>query len=82
MAAKPEHVVNLIMSNIRGNTHIHDASHLTVDVKAKGFLFWKKHEVHIAGRVDTEREKEEIDNILETNAAGFTVINNLSVHSR
>ena len=82
MAIKPENVVNLLMASINGNIHVHDASHLLIDVKTKGFMFWKTTELHILGRVETEREKEEIDKILETEAQGFTVVNSLRVHKR
>ena len=82
MAAKPENVVNLITSSINGNQHIHDASHLAIDAKTKGFMFWKKTEIHISGRVDTDREKEVIDKILETESKEFTIINNLRVQKR
>ena len=82
MAAKAENVVNLITSTINGNQHIHDASHLAIDAKTKGFLFWKKTEIHISGRVDTDREKEEIDKILASESKGFPIINKLRVHKR
>ena len=82
MAKKPEYVKNAIMASINGNIHVHDASHLTIDAKIKGFLFWKRHEIHVLGRVNTDREKEEIDKILETETEGFTVINKLRVHNR
>ena len=82
MAVKPEEVANLITSSITGDQHVHDASHLTVDVKTKGFMFWKKIEIHITGRVETDREKEAIDKILEAEAKGFTIIDKLRVHKR
>ena len=82
MAAKPNDVANLIKSSINGHQHIHDASHLAVNVKTKGFMFWKKTEIHISGRVDTDREKKEIDKILETESKGLAIINNLRVHKR
>ena len=82
MAAKPNDVANLIKSSINGHQHIHDASHLTVDVKTKGFMFWKKTEIHLSGRVDTDREKEAIDGILEAEAKGITVVNKIRVQKR
>ncbi|MHC4720090.1 MAG: hypothetical protein ACYSYT_06415 [Planctomycetota bacterium] len=82
MADKAQNVANLIMSSFNGNMHIHDTSHITVDAKTKGFLFWKKTEIHILGRVETDREKEEIDKILENESGGFTIVNNLRVHTR
>ena len=82
MAIKPENVANLITSSINGNHLIHDASHLTVDVKTKGFMFWKRVEIHIAGRVDTAREKEEIDKILAAESKGYAILNDLRVHKR
>ena len=70
------------MSSINGNHLIHDASHMTVDVKTKGFMFWKKTEIHITGRVETDREKVEIDKILETESKGLPIVNNLRVQKR
>jgi hypothetical protein len=82
MAEKAENVANKIMSHINANLHIHDTSHLTIDAKTTGLLFWKKTEIHILGRVETDREKEEIDKILETESGGFTINNKLRVHKR
>jgi len=82
VAVKPNDVVNLIKSGINGHQHVHDASHLTIDAKTKGFMFWKKTEIHISGRVDTDREKEAIDEILEAEAKGIPIVNNLRVHKR
>ena len=82
MGNKAENAANLLLSNIRANDHIYDTSHMTVDAKTKGFLFWKKTEIHVSGRVETDREKEVIDKILETGSGGFTIISNLRVHKR
>ena len=82
MAVKAEAVAKSILASINGNDHIHDASHLIVDAKSKGFLFWKNTEINVAGRVETDREKEEIEKILETESAGFTINNTLRVHRR
>ncbi|MBT3272265.1 MAG: hypothetical protein HN368_03850 [Spirochaetales bacterium] len=81
-AKKAENVGNLITASYNANLHIHDTSHITVDAKTKGFLFWKKTEILILGRVETDREKEEIDKILETESGGFTIVNKLRVHKR
>ena len=81
-AANAVNAANLIMASINANLHIHDSSHLTIDPKTTGMLFWKKTAIHISGRVETDREKEEIDTILETGSGGFTIINNLRVHKR
>ncbi len=82
MADKAENVANKIMSHINANLHVHDTSHLTIDPKTTGFLFWKKTEIHILGRVETDREKTEIDKILETESEGFTINNQLRVLKR
>ena len=82
MATKQETVVNRIKSSINQNNLIHDASHLSFNIKTAGFLFWKKYEIHVLGRVDLEKEKTEIDKILETEAEGMTIINKLRVHKR
>ena len=82
MATKAENVANSILASIGRNDHIHDASHLVVDAKTTGFLFWKKTTILIAGRVETDREKEEIEKILDTESAGFTINNTLRVHRR
>jgi hypothetical protein len=82
MATKAEDVAKAIMASIKGHTHVHDASHLVVDAKTTGFMFWKTTEIHVSGRVETEREKEVIDKIIETESAGFTVDNKLRVERR
>jgi hypothetical protein len=82
MATKQEIVVNKIKSSISKNNLIHDASHLSIQVKTSGFLFWKKYEIHVLGRVDLENEKSEIDKILEAEADGIFVVNNLRVQNR
>ncbi|MBI9098395.1 MAG: hypothetical protein JEY91_07945 [Spirochaetaceae bacterium] len=82
MAVKQENVINRIKSSINQNNLIHDASHLSFQIKSKGFLFWKKYEIHIRGRVDLENEKSEIDKILEVETEGMTVFNNLRVQKR
>ena len=43
------------------------------------FLFWKKNEIHVLGRVDLEIEKMEIEKIIETEAHGMVVKNSLRV---
>lgn len=82
MATKPEIVVSLIKTAINGNHFIHDSSHLGIDLKTKGFMFWKKTEIHVSGRVDTDREKEAIDQILAEESKGITVVNKLRVQKR
>ena len=82
MAEKAENAANRILSEFNANLHIHDTSHLTIDAKTTGILFWKKTEIHILGRVETDREKDEIDRILEAESEGFTIINKLRVHKR
>ena len=83
MADKAKNIANVIMSDINGHDHIHDASHLALDVKTTGFLFWKKTAISISGRVETDREKEVIDKILETHSnKGFPIVNNIRVHKR
>ena len=82
MATKPETVVELIKSGINGNHLIHDASHLFIDPKTTGFMFWKKTKIHVTGRVDTDREKEEIDKVLESQAKEYPIVNKLRVQRR
>lgn len=79
---KADDVAGYIMSCINRNMHVHDTSHLTIDAKTTGFMFWKKTKIHVLGRVETEREKEEIDKILEDESGGFIIINGLRVHKR
>ena len=47
-----------------------------------GFLFWKKTEIHISGRVDTDKEKAEVDSILDAEANGYPVVNKLRAQRR
>ena len=82
MTTKPEIVVQLIKKAIDSNLRIHDASHIVCDVKTKGFMFWKTTEIFITGRVDSEAEKAEIDQILKDEAAGFEINNTIRVHRR
>lgn len=82
MAAKPEQLVNQIKSSINGNPLIHDAAHLVVDVKKTGFLFARKTEIHVTGRVETQREKDEIQKILDAHAGNYDVVNNLRAERR
>lgn len=82
MATKAEKVASSITQRINGDHHIHDASHLVVDAKTRGFLFWKKTEIFLAGRVDTDREKEAIDSIINSDSKDFIVHNNLRVQRR
>jgi hypothetical protein len=82
MSAKPETVANQITAGINGHHLIHDASHVGVDVKTTGMMFWKTTEIHISGRVDTDREKTELDKIVDSKANGYTVINNVRVDRR
>ncbi|MBT3275288.1 MAG: hypothetical protein HN368_19190 [Spirochaetales bacterium] len=82
MAVKAENVASKITLGINGNHLIHDASHLSVEAKTKGFLFWKTTEIKLAGRVDTAIEKAEIDKIVETEKNGFAIINTIRVDRR
>ena len=82
MSANPETVAKQITAGISGHTLIHDASHVGVDVKTKGMMFWKTTEIHISGRVDTDREKDELDKIVESVANGFTIVTNVRVDRR
>lgn len=82
MKPKPDQVAAGIRSSITSSGLIHDATHVVVDAKTSGFLFRRKTEIHAAGRVDTEREKREIDRILETESAGYPVVNTVRVQQR
>jgi len=82
MATKQDTIINRIKSSINQNNLIHDASHLSFQIKSTGFLFWKKNEFHIRGRVDLDNEKNEIDKILEKEIVGMPIINNLRVQKR
>jgi hypothetical protein len=82
MATKQDIILNRIKSSISQNHLIHDASHLSVQIKTKGFMFWKKYEMLVLGRVDMENEKSEINKILEVEANGMKIINKLRVQSR
>ena len=82
MAVKPEIVASLIKSKINGNHLVHDSSHLGIDVKTTGFMFWKKTIIKISGRVDTDKEKTEIDQIINSESNGYEVDNKLRVERR
>ena len=82
MSIKPEEIATSITTSINSHTHIHDASHVTVDAKTTGFMFWKKTEIHVSGRVDTDREKDAIDEIVKAESAGIPVVSNIRVQRR
>jgi hypothetical protein len=82
MATNPEIIKNKIMMGINRNTYIHDASHLSFQIKTSGFMFWKTTELIVSGRVDTEKEKAEIDRILDEESQGLKIVNNLRVEKR
>jgi hypothetical protein len=82
MKKNAEEVVRKILFSVDRNHLIHDSSHLGVDVNTKGFLFWKKTEIRVAGRVDNEKEKAEIDKILDAESDGIPIVNNLRVERR
>ena len=82
MANTLEIIQNRIKSKINQNILIHDTTHLSIQIKTSGFLFWKKHVIHVSGRVDYDREKQEIDKIIESESQGLDIINNLRVELR
>ena len=75
-------VTNQIKHDINGNLAIHDKSHIGIDIKVTGFLFWKKTEIHVARPVDSERKKNEVDKILDARANGYAIVNKLRVEKR
>jgi len=79
MGNTQEKIKRTILSQIRNNDNIKDPSHVTVEIKTKGFLLWKKNEIHVAGRVDLDIEKKEIDAIINSEAHGMIVHNTLRV---
>lgn len=82
MANTVANVMSRIKHEINASQVLHDVSHIGVDLRTTGFLFWKKNEIHIAGRVDTDREKEEVDKILDEQSNGITIVNKLRVERR
>lgn len=79
MGKTQEKIKNTIMSRISKNQAIKDSSHLSIEVKSTGYLFWKKNEINVLGRVDLEIEKMEINKIIEDVAHGMIVNNSLRV---
>lgn len=77
MGKTQEKIKRTILSRIRKNEAIKDPSHVSVEIKSTGFLFWKKNEIHVLGRVDLAVEKEEIDKIIESEAHGMIIKNTL-----
>ena len=82
MADKIETIKNKIASKLQKNELIHDTSHLAVDIKTTGFLFWSKNTIYVRGRVNTDREKEEIMTIVEQESNGYAIENDLRVDRR
>jgi len=79
MGNTQDKIKKTILSLIRNNKAIKDPSHVSIEIKPTGFLFWKKNEIHVLGRVDLEIEKMEIEKIIETEAHGMVVKNSLRV---
>ena len=82
MAANAENVAKLITSGIKGNNLIHDSSHLGINIKKTGFMFWKKTAIHVSGRVDTEKEQTEIYKIVDAESNGVAIVKSLRVERR
>ena len=82
MAKNHNTLISKIKTSINRNNLIHDTTHFTLTVKTSGFLFWKKNEFHIIGRVDLAQEKEQIDKILAEEVKSMPLINNLRVQKR
>lgn len=82
MGNTQEKIKKTILARIRSNKSIKDPSHVSVEIKSTGFLMWQKNEIHLLGRVDMESEKKEIDAIVESEAHGMTIVNNLRIQNR
>lgn len=82
MGNTQDKIQRTIMSLIRNSDSIKDPSHVSVDIKTEGFLFWKKNEIYVSGRVDLESEKNEIDSIVTAEAHGLKIVNNLRLQNR
>lgn len=79
MGKTQEKIKRTLLSLIRNNKAIKDPSHVSIEIKSTGFLFWKKNEIHLMGRVDLEIEKLEIEKIIENESHGMVVKNSLRV---
>ena len=82
MAKALEILKNKIVSRMNQNPVIHDISHVSIQIKSTGMLFWKKEFLYIAGRVNLKKEKTEIDKILAEECADIELQNNLRVQHR
>lgn len=82
MANATESLRNQILNEMSENPLIHDTSHINVSVKSTGTLFWKTSSLQVSGRVDKDREKNEIDKILEKCCSDVEYSNTLRVEMR
>lgn len=64
MAKSAEFRMNNLMSLIGQSDKVHDMSHVNLQIKTEGFLFWKKETILLSGRVNREMEKKEILDII------------------
>ena len=82
MSKAMEILKNKIVSRMNQNPVIHDISHVSIQIKTTGMLFWKKEFLYIAGRVNMDKEKTEIDKIIAEECEGIDVQDNLRVQHR
>jgi hypothetical protein len=77
-----DELVNKIKTELNRNELIHDTTHVSIQVKSSGSIFKKQTVLQITGRVDQEREKEEIEKTVAANAGKMEVVSTLRVESR
>lgn len=79
MASSIEKVKAIIESEINKSEIIDSSNHLLFKVKSNGLLLWKNSELHISGRVEMDKEKSEIDRIIDEKKGEITIVNTIRV---
>jgi hypothetical protein len=73
--------VEEIKRMINEDPTITGAKYVLVYAQKKGFLRWKKEEIHLNGHVKNEIERKKIEELATHSAAGRPIINDLEVSS-
>ena len=75
-------ILNKITADINRNEYIHDTAHVSIQIKSKGHMFRKTNPLQIIGRVDQQREKEEIEKIAKAHSGNMEIVSTLRVENR
>ena len=80
MSFNAEQVRDEIYRCIQDDPTIQDASHIAVEIIKHGVF--GKREIELRGRVESNRDKLKVDEIVKSHSHGFNVIDSLRVQER